>query len=103
MKREMGRGLRLDQLRVMARLGRWPYSVNCWPYGERWVLGVCPRGDRGRPHYYLIAEKSGEPRALTAETALRIAEELTHEGVYFRRESFESVTQARPWHVAGES
>lgn len=95
MRREMGSGLRLDQMRAFMKTGRWSWSVTCWPYRGRWVLTIAPRGDRSIPHNYLEAEKSGEPRAMTAATALRVAGELTVEGIFFKREAFESVSQGR--------
>lgn len=96
----MGSGLRLDQMRAFVlKAGRWNYQFSCWPDGDKWILGLTPRGDRSVPCRYLIAEKSGEARRLTASTALGIAAELSLEGVYFNRESFRSLVMARPFVV----
>lgn len=95
MKREMGSGLRLDQMRGFMKTGRWHWSVICWPHLGRWVLTVSAKGNRDVPYHYLEAEKSGQPRLMTSETALRIAEELSVDGVYFQRRPFESVSPAR--------
>lgn len=103
MKREMGSGLKLDQIRGMMKSGRWHWSISCWPYKGRWVLAVSPKRDRNVPYHFLETEKSGQPRAMTAETALRIAEGLTVEGIYFNRREFESFLKPKPWLDVRES
>lgn len=97
MKRKMATGLRLNQMRAFMKIGRWQWAVRCWAHHGRWVLSVSPRGDREVPYHYLKAEKSGQPRLLKSETALVIAQQLSDEGVYFDRRSFESVTAPKPW------
>ncbi len=103
MKRQMGSGLRLDQMRTVMKVGRWHWVVRCWAQGGRWVITVSPRGERAVAYHFLQAEKSGQPRLVTADTALRIAEQLSVDGVYFDRRSFESVTQPRPWDGASKN
>lgn len=93
MEREFGSGLRLEQLRSFFESGRWEWQVNCWPDGDKWVLAVSPRGNRSIPYHVLIAEKSGLPRRMSADTALDVAASLSGGGVYFNRQQFQSLAR----------
>lgn len=88
----MGSGMTLDQMRAFVKSGRWQANISCWPDDGRWILTAAPHGDRRNPYHFLAAEKSGLPRRMTAETALKVAWLLADSDVYFSRLPYQPIS-----------
>lgn len=67
-------GLTLEGMKALAGIGRHVGRLQLLKHGERWALVFLPPGRQGGKTYYLMSEKSRQPRMFAkADTALRIA------------------------------
>jgi hypothetical protein len=67
-------GLTLEGMKGLAGIGRQVGKLQLFRHGERWILLFSPPGRQGGKTFYLMGEKSRQPRLFAkADTALGIA------------------------------
>lgn len=70
-------GLTLEAMKQVVLMGRWPGKVELYRHGQRWALLFTPHNRLAGKVYYLMGEKSRQPRLFAkADTAIRIAETM---------------------------
>jgi len=68
------RGAPIGQVRGQLATGRHAWRVGLWPVGKKFVLVIYPKwGTRDLDGWYLVAEKSQQPRLMNAAAAVALA------------------------------